>query len=452
MKHRINPAILGRAVPIDLPVPYGRNPRKGDVEKIAKSLVENGQYKPITLRTGTNEVLAGNHTLKAARSLGWDQVAVEYVECRDDHHAAQIVLVDNAASDWAAYDLSVRRDLIMSLPDPSYGSGYSGALLEAALTGGVQEPVDTPDGADTIEQLPEAVRTQPGDVWELGPHRLICGDSTDPRVLEELLGGERPHLMWTDPPYGVDYAGGTKPRELIENDTAGSLAELLAGAFGRAQEVLRPGAPVYVAHADAERVTFEQAMRGAGFIIRQNLIWVKDRMTFGRADYHWRHEPVMMGSQPGDAEPDDDVDVPDNVLPLFEDGKGHGPLLYGFAPGGSGRLGRGGPYWYGTHNRTTVFEFPKPPSSVEHPTMKPVGLISAHLANSILRGSGRQVLDPFAGSGSTMMACDLHGVQARMVELAPAYCDVIAMRWQKHSGEDPVLNGRPQHFPVKAAG
>lgn len=443
--------IRDKIVPIDVPKPYGKNPRKGDVERIAESLRENGQYKSITLRRPTNEILVGNHTHKAARLLGWTGIAVDHIGPMSDDEAARIVLVDNAANDWASYDPAKLADLLESLPEPTRGTGYNQAELDAALNGVVQEPAEVPEDADLVPSKPAKPRTRLGDVWEMGPHRLVCGDATDPRVLEELLGSERPHLMWTDPPYGVDYVGKTKDAMTIEGDNKGGLKRLLDGAFAAASAVLRPGAPVYVAHADTERITFEQALRNAGFQVRQNLIWVKNTMVLGHSDYHYRHEPILEASQPGEPEPDgDSTPESNNVVPIFTDGgpKQHTPVIYGFAGGGSGRLGRGGPNWWGPNSATTVFEFPKPPASREHPTMKPVGLILAHLANSLRKGKGL-ILDPFAGSGSTMMAADAHGAAARMVELDPAYCDVIAMRWQHHSGEQPLRNGKPVKFPAR---
>ncbi|UXE04738.1 DNA methyltransferase [Arthrobacter phage Shambre1] len=458
-EHRINPGILDKAVPIDLPVPLGKNPRRGDVDKIAKSLMENGQYKPIILRDGTNETLVGNHTLKAARRLGWDKIAAEHIEVTSDAHALQIALVDNAGNDWGTYDKKDLADLLASLPDPTYGTGYDKESVTAAMYGLEQEPAELAEDVDDVPAEPEKPKTRPGDVWELGPHRLVCGDATDPRVLEALMGADVADLMWTDPPYGVEYVGKTKDALRIENDGADGLRKLLDGAFQAAADVLRPGAPVYVAHADTERVNFEGSLRGAGYLVRQNLVWVKNTMVLGHSDYHYKHEPVLQAEAPdygaGESEPGDSTAESDNVVPIFsgDAGKGpkeHSPLLYGFTAGGTGRLGRGGPRWYGPNNGTTVFEFPKPAASKDHPTMKPVALIAAHLANSLRKGQGI-VLDPFAGSGSTMMAADAHGSAARLVELDPRYCDVIAMRWQKHAGEFPRRNGKVVRFPVKAA-
>lgn len=418
-------------VPIDGLRHYGANPRRGDVTAIAESLLANGQYKPIVVRTGTMEVLAGNHTLKAAKELGWDRVAVTFVDV-DDEQAARIVLVDNRTNDLATYDDSELVALLQGLPTLD-GTGFDQAALDELVYGIEQEPVDPPEGADELpEQAPPIAK--PGDVFDLGPHRVICGDSTDGAVLAELMGGEQAHMMWTDPPYGVEYVGGTADQLTIQNDGAEDLEPLLAAAFEAARTVLRPGAPVYVAHSDTRRVTFEQTMRAAGYLVRQNLVWVKNTLVLGHSDYQYQHEPILEGSAP--QEPD-------------ADGKSHEPLLYGFAPGGQGRLGRGGPRWYGPNNATTVFEVAKPPANRTHPTMKPVKLILAMMANSLR--PGQIVLDPFGGSGSTLMAAEYHGAHARLVELDPRYVDVICARYQQETGIQPVRGGEQLNFGIDPA-
>lgn len=407
---------------------YGKNPRRGDVDAIAASLTHNAQYKPIVVRTGTMEVLAGNHTLKAAKQLGWDEIAATFVDV-DDEQAARIVLVDNRTNDIATYDNAELASLLQDLPDLA-GTGFDQAALDDIL-GIEQDPAEAPAEAD---ELPSTYRpiAKLGDIFELGEHRVICGDSTSTAVLDALVGAERPDLMWTDPPYGVDYVGKTKDALRIENDGAAGLDELLRAAFAAAATIMRPGAPIYVAHADTERVTFEATIKAAGFLVRQNLIWVKNTMVLGHSDYHYKHEPILQG------------EAPEEEQPAEVEGKGHEPLLYGFAPGGAGRLGRGGPRWYGPNNSTTVFEFPKPPANREHPTMKPVDLILAMLANSVRPGG--IVFDPFAGSGSTLIAAHYHGARARVVELDPKYVDVICARYQKLTGELPTLDGDPVDF------
>lgn len=407
MEAKIAPDLEALTVPIDSVTLHPKNPRRGDVPLLKASLTRFGQYKTITVQAGTGLVLAGNHTLRAARELGWDRIARATIMV-DDDEANALVLADNGTSDLSVYDDRELAALIRATPDLT-GTGITPERI-AALE---QEPIEADEGADDVPDLPEPVKvqTRPGDVWILGAHRLICGDATDPRVVEALMGADKADLMWTDPPYGVEYEGKTKEKLRIQNDGKWSLAALLKGAFEAASDVLKPGAPVYVAHADTERITFETSLRDSGFLVRQNLIWVKNTMVLGHSDYHYKHEPILEGE-----------------LAEAGEGKGHDPLLYGFREGGAGRLGRGGAKWKGANNATTVFEFPKPAASVKHPTMKPVNLILAMFANSLRYGG--MVFDPFAGSGSTLLAAELHNESvARVIELDPRYCDVICHRY-----------------------
>lgn len=433
------PATLEKlAVPIDGLKPYGKNPRRGDVGAIAESLETHGQYKPIVVRSGTNEVLAGNHTLKAAKELGWERIAVTFVDV-DDDTAARIVLVDNRTNDLAGYDEAELTALLDSLPDLR-GTGFTVDAHEALVHGLEQEPAEPSDTADEIPATQPEPIARPGDIFVLGDHRVICGDATDPATLAALMGGEVAHMMWTDPPYGVDYVGKTKEALEIQNDGRDGLEALLTDALLQAKEHLRPGAPVYMAYADTNRRVFEDAVLRAGYIFRQNLIWVKNTMILGRSDYHYRHEPIMNLETPPDPSPAEEGPAGGDP----GSGKTHDGILYGFTPGGVGRLGRGGPKWYGTNNRTSVFEVDKPAASREHPTMKPVKLILEMLANSAR--PGHLILDPFAGSGSTLIAAHTHGAIARCVELEPRYVDVICARYQKETGELPRRGGEAIDF------
>lgn len=415
MEAKIAPDLEPLTVPIDSVTLHPKNPRRGDVPLLKASLVRFGQYKTITVQEGTGLVLTGNHTLRAARELGWDRIAKTQIMV-DDDEANALVLADNGTSDLAVYDDRELAALIRSTPDLT-GTGITPERI-AALE---QEPILADEDADDVPDLPEpvAVQTRLGDVWLLGDHRLICGDATDAAVVAKLMGEDKADLMWTDPPYGVEYEGKTKDKLRIRNDGKFELSHLLHGAFIMAAGVLKRGAPVYVAHADTERITFETSLRESGFLVRQNLIWVKNTMVLGHSDYHYKHEPILEGELPEEE--------------VAAEGKGHEPLLYGFVEGGAGRLGRGGPKWKGPNNATTVFEFPKPAASVKHPTMKPVNLILAMMANSLRYGG--MVYDPFAGSGSTLLAAELHDESvARVIELDPRYCDVICHRYIEQTG------------------
>jgi DNA modification methylase len=379
-------------VPIDDLVPFPGNPRRGNVAAIKHSLEQNGQYRPIVVRRQTMEVLAGNHTMQAAKELGWTEIAVTFVDC-DEEQAKRIALVDNRTNDLATYDDAELAALLTELPSLE-GTGYDQAALDELLDSLSPAPVLE----DEVPPLPAEPRTEPGDLYRLGPHRLLCEDAQDPRSHERLLGGEQARLLWSDPPYGVDYEGKTRARLRIENDRAAGLRSLLDSSFQAADGVLAPGSPVYVcAPAGALIVPFIEAFAATNWELRQTLVWVKDSLVLGRSDYHYRHEQ----------------------------------LLYGFKPA-QGRLGRGGRGWYGGDSETSVLEVPRPKASREHPTMKPLELIEAALRNSSRRRE--IVLDPFCGSGSTIVACERAGRRGFGIELDPRYCDVVVDRYQALSG------------------
>ncbi len=384
--------LTSQTIPVQDLKPYPGNPRRGNVEAIKESLERNGQYRPIVARRATSEVLAGNHTLAAAKELNWTEIAVTYLDC-DAEQAKRIVLADNRTNDLAGYDDQALVDLITELPDLA-GTGYDQAALDSLLDELEPEPLVE----DEVPPPPGEPRTRPGDLYELGPHRLLCGDARDPSAYERLLGDKRPALLWTDPPYGVGYRGKTKAKLTIVNDQAGCLDSLIRDSFAVLDEVLADGAPLYVAAPGGRLLlAFAHAFREVGWDLRQTLVWVKDAMVLGRSDYHYRHEQ----------------------------------LLYGFKPG-RGRLGRGGKSWHGGDSETSVFEVDRPRASREHPTMKPVELIERALLNSSRRGS--LVLDPFAGSGSTLVACERTGRKAYLLELDPRYCDVVCERWGRLTG------------------
>jgi DNA modification methylase len=421
-----------RRIRLDRLHPYHANPRRGNVAAIAESLATVGQYKPIVVNAGTLtgrplEVLAGNHTLAAASQLGWSSLLCVTVDVGEEE-AARIVAADNRTADLGSYDDAELLALLEGLPDLA-GTGYADSDL-AELAAATRSPVSLtdPDEAPSLEETP--VVAAAGDVWQLGPHRLAVGNAADLGVLEKAMGDEpgrvNAHCLWTDPPYGVDYTGKTADALKLTGDTrdAETLGALLEATLGTAiDHALRPGAAIYVAApAGPQTLVFAQTLTALG-AWRQTLVWVKDSMVLGHSDYHYRHEYVYAG----------------------------------YAPGGKGRMGRGGDGWFGDNSQTTVFEIPRPKRSAEHPTMKPVELIEPMLTNSTRAGD--LVLDLFAGSGSTLIACHQTGRIARLVELDPRYADVIdpryadviCRRWQAHTGEPPTRGGVPVDFLEGAA-
>jgi len=255
---------------------------------------------------------------------------------------------------------------------------------------------------DAAPARPRTSRVAPGQVWALGAHSLACADATDPTATRRLVGEDPIDVVWTDPPYGVSYVGKTPEALTIQNDDEAGLRHLLDRAFAAADAVLRPGGRLYVCHpAGPASMSFLGAFTDAGWRLRQILVWVKDRMVLGHGDYHYRHEPI----------------------------------LYGYKPG-PGRWGRGYQGWYGGNDADSVLDVPRPVASPDHPTAKPVELISRCLSNSSAWGA--RVLDPFAGSGSTLIACEQLGRRGLALELDPLYCEVAVRRWEEFTGGQAV--------------
>jgi DNA modification methylase len=381
-------------MPVEALRTYPGNPRRGAVEAIKESLRRNGQYRPIVVNRRTSEVLAGNHVLLAAKTLGWKTIAVSLADV-DPEQAKRIVLADNRTSDLASYDTEALVELLAELPDLE-GTGYDQKALDELLA--ELRPVELPGEAEDVPSPSTCPSTKEGDLYLLGRHRLLCGDATLAKSYERLLAGERAELLWTDPPYGVSYTGRTKAKLKLRGDGDG-IEALLRDSFRLADEALLPGAPLYVCHpAGALSLVFGAAFVEVGWQLRQTLVWAKDQIVLGRSDYHYRHEPI----------------------------------LYGYKPA-SGRLGRGGAGWHGDNSQASVIEIARPRASREHPTMKPPELVAVALRNS--SSTGAIVLDPFAGSGSVLVACEALGRSARLVELDPRYCDAIVGRYERLTGE-----------------
>lgn len=384
-------------VAVDALSQHPANPRRGNVGLIAESLRANEQFAPLVVQRATGHVLAGNHTLRAARELGWREIDVVYVDV-DDDRAKRILLAANRSADVAGYDDQALADLLRDLPDLD-GTGYGTEDLDRILADLAANSATGKEGTDTDPApVPPAPRSKIGDLYALGDHRLLCGDARRADDVARLMGGGVAEVMWTDPPYGVRYVGKTEEELTLIGDDAEGLQALLTDAFRSCDGALRSGAAIYVAHpAGALSVTFGQCFLAAGWRLHQTLVWVKDSLVLGHADYHYRHEPI----------------------------------LYGYTPG-EGRRGRGGQGWYGDHAQTTVLEFDRPKASREHPTCKPVDLVEHCLRNS--SAPGHAVYEPFAGSGSTLIAADNLHRRCFAMELDPGYADVIVDRWARHTG------------------
>lgn len=408
MEALIHPDLLSLAQPVDSLLNLPGNPRRGDVAAVSRSYQQFGQRKPIVARRGDRTVLAGNHQLLAARELGWDRIAVVFVD-DDDVTAGAFALADNRTSDLGEYDVDDLLALLQSVhaeasADLFAATGFDNEDLLAMIAAAA--PRTVLNDPDEVPPAPTVPVTQIGDVWQLGPHRVICGSSTDPTVYTRLLADERADMIWTDPPYGVEYVGKTKKQLTIENDgrDLGDLGTLLRAAFSLTlAHGARAGAACYVAApAGPATLAFATVLTDLG-LWRQTLVWVKDRFVLGHSDYHYRHEIIYLG----------------------------------YTPGGEGRMGRGGANWHGNNAQDTVIEIARPGASREHPTMKPTALVAHCIMNSTAEEA--LVLDMFSGSGSTLIAAHDTGRIARCIELDPVYVDVICRRYQEHTGILPVL-------------
>jgi DNA modification methylase len=368
---------------------------------IASSLREVGAGRSIVVdEDGT--ILAGNATVEAAARAGIGKVRIvdtdgsELIAVRrsnlTDDQKRRLALFDNRAAELADWGT----DVLASLADDLDLSDLWDDDELAALLGKLDAdaaPILRTD-PDEVPEIPASPVTQPGDLWRLGPHRLLCGDATKAEDLSLVLENGLADLIVTDPPYGVAYEGKTSDRLTIANDDLDdtALGSFLDAAFTAMHAVTKPGGAIYCFHADSHGLVVRQAFRTAGWLHKQTLIWVKQSLVLGRQDYHWRHEPILYGWKPG---------------------TGH--------------------FFVDDRTQTTVWEVDRPSRNAEHPTMKPVDLLAIAIANSSL--PGEVVLDPFAGSGSTLIACEQLGRHARLVEIDPRYCDVIVKRWEAATGK-----------------
>lgn len=367
---------------------YDKNPRKFTKKglKDLKASLENlGDANIITINAD-NTVLGGHARLTVMKQLGYTEVDVKVPNRQlDEQEVKEIVIRLNAntAGEWDLDKLQADFDL--------------NDLTEWGLD--IEFPELDEQEVKEIE-VPEEVETRckPGDIWKLGNHRLMCGNSTILADVEKLMNGQKADLLLTDPPYNVNYEGKTKDKLKIENDKMedGNFREFLKDAFATADAVMKSGAVFYIWHADFEGYNFRGACKDVGWQVRQCLIWNKNTMVMGRQDYHWKHEPCLYG---------------------WKDGASH--------------------LWASDRKQTTVIDFNKPSRNGEHPTMKPVGLFDYQIKNNTKGGD--IVLDLFGGSGTTIIACEQNKRIGYSMELDPKYCDVIIQRWENLTGEKAEL-------------
>jgi DNA modification methylase len=377
-------------VSIDFVKRWDRNPRinAATVPFVVESIKRFGFGAPLVCRP-SGVLIAGDTRIQAAHQLGLKAVPVRVMDHLGDSEADALALADNKAAEASLWNPGMLAEVLRGL-DSSVAqcAGWSSAELDKILAVGAVGAAGGANEAETdspAEELQKKWRTELGQLWQCGRHRLLIGDSRLSEAASKTMGGAQARWMWTDPPYGVSYVGKTKDALEIENDGSKDLPALLARAFGAADAMLAMGSPIYVAHpAGAQSVKFHEAFIAIGWHLHQTVIWVKDAMVLGHSDYHFRHEPIIYGWK------------------------------------GKNRS------WFGGRNKTSVLEYARPKRSDMHPTMKPVQLVVDCLKNSAPAGSIGY--EPFAGSGTTMVAAEQCDLSCNAIELDPKFAAVTLER------------------------
>lgn len=377
-----------------LPADY--NPRKdlkpGDpeYEKLKRSLEQFGYVEPVIWNKTTGRVVGGHQRLKVLQDLGETEIECVIVELSEEKEKALNIALNKISGEWDTEKLGL---LIADL---------QGADFDVSLTGFDQNEIDDlfkdsvkdgihDDDFDVEEELKKPAITKAGDIWTLGRHRLICGDSTKAETYELLMAGKKANMVLTDPPYNVNYQGSDGKK--IQNDNMENTAfyQFLYDAFVNIEKNMADDASIYVFHADTEGLNFRKAFHDAGFYLSGCCIWKKNSLVLGRSPYQWIHEPCLFGWKQ-----------------------------------------KGKHQWYAGRKETTVWEYDKPKKNGEHPTMKPIALLAYPIMNSSM--SNTLILDPFGGSGSTLIACEQSDRSCYTAELDEKYCDVIIKRYIEQVG------------------
>ncbi len=397
--------------PVDRLIPYARNARTHSDEQVAQiaaSIAEFGWTNPI-LAGADGIIIAGHARLQAARKLGMTEVPVIVLDHLTETQRRALVLADNRLALNAGWDEEMLRVELESIREDGFDLDLVG-FTDDELQELLREPEQVPPGntdEDAVPEAAEAAITVPGDVWMLGNHRLLCGDSTEMDAVEKVLAGGLADMVFCDPPYNVNYGATMKDklrgnkRKIANDDLGEGFAQFLRDACVNVLAVTK-GA-IYICMSSSELHTLHRAFTEAGGHWSTFVIWAKNTFTMGRSDYQRQYEPILYG---------------------WKEGTDH--------------------FWCGARDQGDVWFVKKPVSNDLHPTMKPVELVERALRNS--SKSRDTVLDPFGGSGSTLIACEKAGRQARLVELEPKYCDVIIRRWQEFTGRDATLDGSGQTF------
>lgn len=394
-------------IPIDDIKPYENNAKihtEEQIKQIKKSIEEFGMNDPIGIWGKDNIIIEGHGRLMALKELGWEEVPVIRLDNLTDDQRKAYTLIHNQTTMNTGFDLDILNEELENIEIDMSDFGFDIELDDIE---------DTEIIEDEVPDVPEEPKAKLGDIYQLGNHRLMCGDSTKEEDVNKLVGEQKIDLLITDPPYNVslgqEKGHKIRPSEakqlhrrtdglVIENDcweNEEEFIEFLTNVFKNALNVMKCGAVFYIWYADTQALNFRLAAKQSGMTIRQNLIWNKSVFAFGRQDYQWKHEPCLYG---------------------WKDGASHN--------------------WYNNRSQTTVLDFKKPSKSELHPTMKPIELFDYQIKNSSKKGD--TVLDLFGGSGTTIMACEQNGRIGYMMEYDPHYVDVIIERWENFTGKKAV--------------
>lgn len=372
-------------------IPYHNNAKlhpKEQIEQIKSSIRQFGNNDPIAV-DANNVIIEGHGRLLALKELGYEEVEVIRLGHLTEEQRKAYTLVHNQLTMNSGFDIEL---LKLEL-----GEIVGIDMAEFEFEFDFEDEQDEVIEDEFDGEVPVEPKSKLGEIYQLGRHRLMCGDSTIAEDVQKLLDGNRVDLFLTDPPYNVDYTGKTKDALKIENDKKndGDFRQFLVDAFKAADSVMKPGAVFYIWHADSEGYNFRGACHDIDWDVRQCLIWNKNVMVMGRQDYHWKHEPC----------------------------------LYGWKPGGSH-------LWASDRKQTTILNFDRPTVNKEHPTMKPVKLFDYQIQNNTKKED--VVLDLFGGSGTTIIACEQNGRIGYLMEYDPRYIDVIINRWEELTGQKAV--------------
>ena len=394
---------------------YDNNPRNNDgaVDAVAASIREFGFKVPVIV-DGDNVIVAGHTRVKAARKLGMSAVPCIIADDLTPEQIKAFRLADNKVGELAGWEIEKLGKELSEIDMDMSVFGFDAVEFEEFSEVCEDEIPDVDEEGDPITKL--------GDIWQLGRHRLMCGDSTSVESVAVLMDGALADMILTDPPYNVAYEGGTKDKLAIMNDNMDdeSFRAFLQDAFCAGDSALKKGGAFYIWHADSEGFNFRYACKAVGWEVRQCLIWNKNALVLGRQDYQSKHEPCLYGWKSGASHyfvknrklttvlndgVDIDVMTSDELRELIRE----------------------------ITEQSSVINENKPTRNGEHPTMKPVGLLSRQIRNS--SRIGENVLDLFGGSGSTLVACEQLDRVCYMMELDPKYCDVVVKRWETLTGE-----------------